>query len=204
MYIKQAKKEDCIKVSEMLYSSGSELYDFLFQTKTKHAMEFIRYEFMSGKGLCGYNNVIGLYENNGILGTSCFYSQDNYSIISYQTLSNVIKYYSFIDIIPMLFRLLKIESIMKKPKKGEIYLSNFAIDSASRNKGYGSYLINEALKKYKELGFQKMGLDVDLSNENARKLYVKMGFLEKEKKHMITKRSITVEKIEIIKMEKIL
>jgi hypothetical protein len=75
MEIKIANVTDCLKASEMLYSSGMELYDYLYKTKNTQAIDFIKYEFMSGKGLCGVNNVYGLYENNNIIGTSCFFDE---------------------------------------------------------------------------------------------------------------------------------
>jgi len=201
MEIKIANVTDCLKASEMLYSSGMELYDYLYKTKNTQAIDFIKYEFMSGKGLCGVNNVYGLYENNNIIGTSCFFDEDNYTQISYQTLCNVLRYYSFFDIVPMIYRLLKIEGVMRKPKKGEIYLSNFAIERNKRGKGYGSSFIKDTIRKYKNMGYTIFGLDVDLNNGNAKKLYTKFGFIEKDTKLIQIKHNNKVDKININKME---
>ncbi len=43
-------------------------------------------------------------------------------------------------------------------------------------RGIGSYMLEEALKKAKELGLQKIYLNVSAENERAKKLYEKMGF----------------------------
>ena len=57
-------------------------------------------------------------------------------------------------------------------------------------RGIGSYMLEEALKKAKELGLQKIYLNVSAENERAKKLYEKMGF------HKTT--DAAVEKYELI------
>jgi ribosomal protein S18 acetylase RimI-like enzyme len=66
--------------------------------------------------------------------------------------------------------------VLSKYKKDELYLAELAVSSDSQNKGYGTILINEAIKIAKEKGFKKLILDAHTSNTNAIRFYKSKGF----------------------------
>jgi ribosomal protein S18 acetylase RimI-like enzyme len=59
---------------------------------------------------------------------------------------------------------------------GEYYIDCISVLPAEQGKGIGSQLLNEMIEKGRKLGFKKIGLIVDSDNQNAKRLYTKMGF----------------------------
>ena len=76
--------------------------------------------------------------------------------------------------------------IVVKNGKDKVNIINFLIKPKYQNKGYGSYLLQETIKKIKTLsGIKKIILNVQVSNSVAIKLYEKYHF---------KKNSIIIEK----------
>jgi ribosomal protein S18 acetylase RimI-like enzyme len=182
MLVRTAEKSDLEAVADLLYSSGIELYDYLFETPSHSAKDFIRYEFLSGKGICGFKNVFVICDHNEVVGTACYYDIKGYTTTSNGTLSNVMSFYKPVEIVAIIFRLIKVLKLMEKPKSGEIYLSNFAVLPRKQGVGIGSEFIRNSIIKYKDKGFSIIGLDVEEENIRALKLYEKLGFVRMERK----------------------
>jgi ribosomal-protein-alanine N-acetyltransferase len=65
---------------------------------------------------------------------------------------------------------------------GEVTLMNIAIDPNFQGQGFGFQLINELIHKSKQQDQIEIWLEVRESNQNAIKLYQKMGFVEVDKR----------------------
>jgi len=104
MEIRMAKPSDKGNVDALMYSSGIELYDFIFNTPDKRAIEFIRYEFDSGQGFCGYNNVTVAIEEGDVIATGCFYDGNILNQLTFGTVKNIFGFYGFIKAWPVLAR----------------------------------------------------------------------------------------------------
>jgi ribosomal protein S18 acetylase RimI-like enzyme len=187
MLVRTAEKSDLEVVVDLLYSSGTELYDYLFETLSHTAKDFIRYEFLSGKGICGFKNVFVICDQNKVVGTACYYDKKGYTSTSNGTLSNVLSFYKPVEIVTIIFRFIKVLKLMEKPKSGEIYLSNFAVLPRKQGGGIGSEFIKNSTTKYKDEGFSIIGLDVEEENIRALKLYEKLGFVRMRTKSIIMK-----------------
>lgn len=59
---------------------------------------------------------------------------------------------------------------------GDGEITNVAIKSAHRGRGYGKILVRELLKKGREMGADEFTLEVRVSNTPAIKLYESLGF----------------------------
>lgn len=59
---------------------------------------------------------------------------------------------------------------------GDGEITNVAIKSAFRGRGYGKILVGELLKKGREMGADEFTLEVRVSNTPAIKLYESLGF----------------------------
>lgn len=76
--------------------------------------------------------------------------------------------------------------VPKKERKGFVYsrtgvLLNMGVDSACRGQGIGTSLIGKAEEYLKEQGIGALELGVYMFNENAFKLYEKLGFMTIER-----------------------
>ncbi|OCA88084.1 hypothetical protein A8F94_09705 [Bacillus sp. FJAT-27225] len=61
------------------------------------------------------------------------------------------------------------------------WISDIFVKPKYRGRGYSKMLIDEALKEFRENGYQEAGLNVYVHNEVAMKLYEKMGFRDVNK-----------------------
>ncbi len=67
-------------------------------------------------------------------------------------------------------------TIDEEADEDEYYIDALAVDPSHQGKGYAKQLIAAAESRARELGCDKIGLNVDLTNEGARALYAKLGF----------------------------
>jgi len=174
--IRQAHKDDKGPLAELMYSSGSDLYDYLFKTKNHSALEFIQFEFDSGIGFCGYKNVTVAVENDVVGGTACFYDGKAYKRLVSGTVKNVFKFYGPIKSLPIMNKMKHSSSLLKEPRPDELYLSNFGVSPALRGKGVGSLMIESKRAEAKKNAYRIFSLDVAESNPRAEALYSRLGY----------------------------
>lgn len=175
MEIRAARATDDMGLVSLIYSAGPELYDFIYKTPQHSAKDYIAYEFQSGRGFCGHANVTVAVQDGAVVGTGCFYDAKQYGRLTLGTALNMFKFYGPIHIWPVLLRSGHIGSVMKKPRKGELYLSNFGVAPAQRSTGVGSTVINTKVAEAKTRGYKVFGLDVADTNPRAEMLYRKLG-----------------------------
>ncbi len=176
MEIRTASPDDNGDISQLMYSSGIELYDFIFKTSDKTAIDFIHYEFLSGQGFCGYNNVTVAISDNRVIATGCFFDGNIVNNLIWGTVKNIFSFYGPIKAITMLAKMRHTSSVMRVPKKNEIYLSNFGVDTNLRGTGIGSKLIEHQRIIATENGYKVLSLDVADNNPRAESLYSRLGF----------------------------
>lgn len=175
MEIRAARPSDDMGLVSLIYSAGPELYDFIYKTPRHDAKDYIAYEFQSGRGFCGHRNVTVAVKDGAVVGTGCFYGARQYGRLTLGTALNMFKFYGPVHIWPVLVRSGHIGSVMKAPKKNELYLSNFGVAASQRSTGVGSAMINAKVAEAKQKGFSVFGLDVADTNPRAEKLYRKLG-----------------------------
>ncbi|MDD4309299.1 MAG: ribosomal protein S18-alanine N-acetyltransferase [Candidatus Cloacimonetes bacterium] len=59
----------------------------------------------------------------------------------------------------------------------EMVIINFAISPDFQGRGWGEFLLKESMQKMIESGVRRFFLDVRISNDKARRLYEKFGFV---------------------------
>lgn len=175
MEIRKAKKDDAGKIAELIYSAGPEAYDFVYLTDKSDALEYIRFEYASGRGFCGYKNVTVTVNDGVVVGTGCFYSGKEYKSLALGTVLNMFKFFGPVKVWPVLLRAHHMDSVMKEPAKTELYLANFGVCPALRSTGIGSSLINAHIELAKTNGYKVFALDVADTNPKAEALYSRLG-----------------------------
>ena len=181
MIIVPCEREDEARSSlvDLLYESGPDIYDYLYGCTDKSARDFIRYEYLSGRGFCGYKALDKTYETEDsdlIIAVSATYGADIYNKLVLGTLLNVFLFFGPIKCWPVLMRMLRISSVMSVPKKGEVYLANGAYLPEYRSKGIGGEGLEWYIARYREQGVKRLLLDVDQTNPMAQKFYARHGF----------------------------
>lgn len=186
--LRTARADDQGPIAELMYSSGAEIYDFVYGTKT---LDFLRHEFASGKGIAGYPNVTVAVMEGKVVATGCFYDRSQYHRQVKETLANMVSFYGVLGVLPTLWRSRHINAVMKPPKPGELYLANFGVAPELRSQGIGSRLLGYRLDLARAEGYSIFGLDVMAHNTRGQALYSRLGLnILKEKPFPLAKANI--------------
>ncbi len=178
--VRLAQPNDKGSIAELMHSSGVDLYRFLYGER---ALDYLRYEFASGNGFAGYNNVtVAVDEAGNVVGTGCFYGAENYANLAKGSVANMQAFFGEEDVVPVLARARHTGSVMKPPRGGEVYLSNFGVSPALRGQGIGTQIVSFALDRARRESYSIFGLDVSVANPRGQALYARLGLEVVEEK----------------------
>lgn len=189
MLIRPAQPGDVHAVAPLMYSSGPELYDFLYKMPEGDVLDYIRYEFLSGRGLCGYRNVTVALVNEKVVATGCFYDGSMYKRLMLGSTLNIMRFFGPRRMWGVLLRANHVGSVMKPPNKDELYLANFGVDESMRGQGIGSGMLEQHIRSARESGYRTFALDVATNNPRAQALYHRLGLRVLQLKHFTGRRS---------------
>ena len=176
MEIRQARVDDKGPLAEIIYRTGRELYDFAFNAGTTRAQDYIRFEYHAGGGFCGHRNLMVAFDENGVVGTVSHYDRHSYGRLSRGAIGNVFRFYGWLNAWTVLRRMTHVGSILSKPERGELYLSNLGVRRDRRSRGIGSALIDVKRQEAWARGYLIIALDVADNNPRAEALYRRIGF----------------------------
>ncbi|MCG8672565.1 MAG: GNAT family N-acetyltransferase [Pseudomonadales bacterium] len=181
--IRFANKDDLGNIAELMYSSGADLYDYIYNTANRHALEYIQMEFLSNRGLCSHKLLTVAILDGKVVGTGTFWDRDGYKAMSSGSTLNMIRFYG-LRVLPRMLRAVDSMKLMKPPKHDELYLANFGVDPALRGCGIGSKLLNHKIEQARADGYRMVSLDVSTKNPKAEALYQRLGFAVTDVKSM--------------------
>jgi ribosomal protein S18 acetylase RimI-like enzyme len=92
----------------------------------------------------------------------------------------ILRFYGLIAGIRVIVRGLRLETIVKPPKKHIAYLGHFGVSPHIQGQGLGTMLIDELIRQAQNDGFDTFALDVSSANPRAQKLYERLGFVVKK------------------------
>jgi len=170
--IRAAQPDDTGPLAELMYSSGAELYDFVYGPR---ALDFLRFEFASGRGIAGYPNVQVALMQGQVVATGCFYDRQQYQQQVKETAANMARFFGLFGVVPLFWRSRHVGAVMKAPRPGELYLANFGVAPELRSRGIGSRLIRHRLQQARVEGYSTFGLDVMVANTRGQALYTRLG-----------------------------
>jgi ribosomal protein S18 acetylase RimI-like enzyme len=87
----------------------------------------------------------------------------------------IFNYYGLADGLRLLWRSTPLWFV-KEMEKSDYYIAHLAIDATHRGQGYGRLLLQEAENLARVNGLSRCSLLVDLDNQDARRLYTRMGY----------------------------
>lgn len=189
MLIRPAQPDDVHAVASLMYSSGPELYDFLYKFQDGDVLDYIRYEFLSGRGLCGHHNVTVALVDEKVVATGCFYDGYMYKRLMLGSTLNIMRFFGPRKMWGVLLRANHVGSVMKPPQRDELYLANFGVDAAMRGQGIGSRMLEQHICSARESGYRTFALDVASNNPRAQALYHRLGLKVLKLKHFTGRRS---------------
>jgi ribosomal protein S18 acetylase RimI-like enzyme len=173
LVFRNARADDQGPIAELVYSSGNDVYDYLHGSRAR-ALAFIDHEFRSGRGFAGYSHLSVAVLEGQVVATGSFYDRAAYAPRSRETLLNTLTFHKLRGL-AVLPRMQNVGRVMKAPKPGELYLSNFGVLPALRGRGIGTRLLAARLERAAAEGYTLLGLHVSTGNPRGQALYERLG-----------------------------
>jgi len=159
------EKHDPEKIAQYVYEVDFRTFNLLFKTPEK-AIKKISKNLKPSQTF-----LIILDDNENIIGILEYYMDNfpkDFTLKSLRLLIiDILDYFTLSDV-----------------KKGDLYIADIAIDKSLRGQGIGSKVIEETIEYAKENNMNRVTLDADFKNTQAKKLYEKLGFHQYNKKRV--------------------
>ena len=161
--IGRGRPEDYYEASELIYSSGPDVFDFLF-TKTL-SKKFLSYAFRSGRGFLSHRrhqivkNIAG-----DIVGVGSAYGWFLHKVLTLYTIIDIFSFFSPREAIRILVRCMTLEKIRKPPTLYSLYFCNFGVKDEYQSKGVGTVLFVRRCRIYAKYPIKTYICDVSETN----------------------------------------
>ena len=180
--IRRATPADAEACVPLIYSSGPAAFEHVFASGQLTAQDFLRPAFCSGLGQFGCRQHWLIEENGQVLATGTAYSGRDTLAYSLRSTRQILSHYSFRAALGVLNRGLAMERLIPPPPVKTWYLAHLGVAAQARGQGFGQRLIDHLEQQGRTAGFERVALDVAVSNPRAQALYERLGYrLEKER-----------------------
>lgn len=159
----------------LIYSSGPDAFNYVFSEGGIGPLDFLTFAFQSKGGEFSYDNHVAMLLDNQLIGIGSCFSGSRAASFTFHDALKIVKLYKF-KAIKVMLRGLKVEHIIKLPKKQEMALAHIAISEAFRSKGYGQKLMEYLMTNASLMESEYFVLDVSALNTRAKELYERLGF----------------------------
>lgn len=173
---RQAKPEDARIAKGLVYSAGSEGFEYVFSHKNKTAIEFIEYAFTNGSGLFGHRVHIAAEHEGRLVGVASFYSGKEYFRLNAAMGKLILMFYGLRNCLQVYRKSYHTLSLLPAPSKDMEYVGDLGVVEEMRGRGVGTALLNYGLELAKKKGMRRYVIDVSVDNPRARQLYERFGF----------------------------
>lgn len=173
--IRKAKPGDAKAVAPLIIQAMGELANkFSNTTDATKTVDLFEYFFSQKNNQYSYENTLVFEENSHILGALNAYDGGKLpelrkNFAEYLRINNNVE-----DFHPE-----------EETEAGEFYFDTISVAPSAQGKGIGKQLIDSGIKWAEKHGHHTVGLLVEQNNENALRLYEKMGFLIQNEKQFM-------------------
>lgn len=162
---REASKADAASISElMMLAMDKIVYDFIGKTDYDEGVLFLKKLIEQENNQYSYQNTIVVEYVNQFAGTTTFYDGSKLDELRKPVLELLKKDYNQ-EIHPQ-----------DETQTGEIYIDTIAVSEKFRGKGIGSKILDYLIEEIGQKQNKTLGLLVDFTNPNAKKLYERKGF----------------------------
>lgn len=183
MLIRPATPDDAEQTVPLIYSSGPDAFDYVFAVDhSQQAKDFLTYAFARSYGMFSYcqHQVIEvdslLNQRQPVAASMVCYSAKGFMRRNLATMLSIYKFYGFRKMFGVFNRGLKIETMIKPPRKNCWYIGHLGVRPELRGHGVGHFMIQQALLAANKQKFERLALDVSQQNPAAERLYHRLGF----------------------------
>lgn len=175
-HLRQARPEDALAVPPLIYSSGPEAFDFVFNLGDKLGpREFISRTFREETAEFGYGTHIVAESEGRIVAAGAAWSGGNNVAWTVHIARQIIAQYGM-SAGGVMIRGLRLERLVKPPTKTMQYIGHLGVDSSIQSQGIGTAMVERFVEEGRRQGKATAELDVAVNNPNAQRLYERLGF----------------------------
>lgn len=161
------KVHDVEKVAGLVYDVDFRTFDMLFKS-SKRAIKAIS-RSLQDEDLETFKVILD--DDGNIIGMLIYYIDSFPHHFNFRSLRllivDILDYFVLCDVEP-----------------GDFYVGELAIDGSLRGQGLGKKVLCEVIEYARDENLNRVILDVDFTNEGAKRLYEKIGFREFNKKRV--------------------
>lgn len=177
--IRRGQGNDAPAVAELIYSSGPDVFEYMFGHGSLPAIDVIKRTFKKGRGFLGARAhfVVEDMATRQVVAVISSYDKLQYIKLAIFTVRDLFQVYPGYEAVSVLRRCFKIQSRVKSPGFFSLYFANIGVHQDFQSLGIGSMMFDEIrhLARYKFIRAY-IG-DVSVENHGARRLYEKvLGF----------------------------
>ncbi|MES2653498.1 MAG: GNAT family N-acetyltransferase [Bacteroidota bacterium] len=167
MQIRKAKLEDALAIAHLLFlATGEVIYTFIRERNEQKAVNFLHH-FISGiDNQYSYQNCWVIEgEEDEVLAAASVYDGGNLFKLRSAILNYITINYGALPF-----------TLEDETEPGEYYIDSIGVSPNHQGKGLGSLLLKFLIEEYAVNKKETLGLLVDDTNPNAKKLYLSLGF----------------------------
>ncbi|PYE55307.1 GNAT family N-acetyltransferase [Deinococcus yavapaiensis] len=169
--LRPARSSDAAAAAPLVYCSGPRELDYLFGK----APEFLRFAFESGRGAFGHACFTVAEREGRVVGVVAVASAQDTLRRDVGLVWSLLRFCK-LGAFGVVTRGLRLSRLMPPPSKETLFLSLLGVSEDVRGRSVGTRLIRGVVERAHAEGYAKVALDVAVTNDDARRLYERLGF----------------------------
>ncbi len=175
--LRPAQSGDVNEAVPIIYSSGPEIFDFIFAHKKDGSpYEYLTSAFLNGEGELGFQNFTLAVVDDLVVGSSACFNGSEKSRFMLPGALHIISYYGLVDCWRVMLNAVRVEQVIEPPKGDLHYIAYLGVAPEWRGQGIGTKMMLNLLEQGKRARRTVAALDVAVHNPRAQALYERLGF----------------------------
>ena len=176
-------KHDLEMVSELIYETDKNLFGTFLDKNPTSAIKKLKNLIMAGKNSYGHEHIYIAQDNDDrIMGILVAFRGEEVTFLEeVKIFSETMNFFDFLKLtlVKPIYDKITASSI----ENDDFYIGNLVVANGLRGKGIGTELLKSSFKLGSDKNCKRVLLDVIFENDNARKLYERIGFKVCGEKH---------------------
>lgn len=171
------RADDADLAVPLIISSGPAAFDYIFADRSlEQVPRFVTRAFRDDGMELGHSTHTAMLLDGRLAAVGALWHAGNALPFMLAGAHQIYRHYGPLAGTRVVLRGLRMETVVKPPRKGVAYLGHFGVAPELRGQGLGTLLIHHLIGQARTQGFTRVALDVSSGNPRAQKLYEQLGF----------------------------
>ena len=173
---RRAKIEDAERAVPLIHAAAPAMFDFVYESATRTAQDFLRYAFASDRGFLSYR-----HQQVGLVDGALVFSITSYRAAQFRALGwDMVQlarvFYRLRELPRLISHATTVSKLFASPNPESQFLANAGVAPTLRSQGIFSRFLEHTVPGLAADGVPSIELDVSMDNPNAERLYRRLGF----------------------------